>query len=267
MFSQKCPTLHDLAPHELLTVSEHICHNSVYAVPIYECVKVFVRLDADGLFTYARHPSDLGTARVTSTNITNRFRNEDRSRVVLEALNNVTDNLTDCWPFKAGSASWLQLEILDPTIRFNGPINKPTIIFRRAVRLSGLNKQLSITSTPLIENMFLRLKEDLPFHMGRFSVSFAPQVRLKNIAGSGIISESKTNIEEDPTSTFTTAEEIAIKILSENFGYDPSINPGIYVSIAGKEYKVVSSKYRDNAKPAVTEVTKLPPLPIIGILR
>lgn len=267
MFSQKCPTLHDLAPHELLTVSEYICHNSVYAVPIYECVKVFVRLTADGSFTFARHPSDLGTARITSTNIVNRFRSKDRSEVVLEALDNVTESLADHWPFKAGSASWLQLEILDPTIRFNGPINEPTIIFRRAVRLSGLSKQLSITSTPLIENMFLRLKEDLPFRMGRFSISFAPQVRLKNLAGSGIISESKTSVEDGVISTFVTAEEIATKILSENFSYDPSINPGIYVSIAGKEYKVVSSKYRDNAKPTVAEVAKLPPLPIAGILR
>ena len=269
MFSQKCPTLQSLPAHELLAVSEYLCYNSPNAAPIYECIKVFMKLTPDGDFTYARHPDDLGLGKITAPIIVGRFRNKDRSEVVLEALQAVEEALLESWPFQPGSASWLQLEILDPMIRFSGPINKSTVVFRRAVRLNRLNKKLSISSTPLIENIFSRLEHDLPSHIGKFSTSFSPLIKLKNIAGSGVISEGRMNIEDGLKNDYEVAEDITTEILSVNFSHDTSINPGMYISFEGKEYKIVSNRYgrSTEGKEVTTGKIALPPLPIAGVLK
>ena len=267
MFRSRYSTLHDLSAEELLVVSEHACHMAVTAVPIYECVKVFAILASDNTLSYARHHTDLGTDRTSAVDIVQRFCDKDRTSVVLEALTTVESNLIPIWPFAPGSSSWVQLEILDPSIRFNGPVNSSAIVIRRAVRLNRVKKKISISTTPLIESMFNRMEQDLPDSSGGFSLLFAPQFRLKNLAGSGLISESASDL-GNGLFTIDVAERIALKILSENSSVDPSINPGFYISVLDKEYRIVSSGYSTSIdSTAISNTsTNLPPLPI-GIFR
>lgn len=267
MFRSGYLTLHDLSAEELLAVSEYACHKSAIATPIYECVKVFARLADDNTLSYARHHTDLGTDRTTAIDIVQRFRSEDRSSVVLEALTAAESSLVSAWPFAPGSSSWIQLEILDPSIRFNGPVNSSTIVIRRAVRLSRAKKKMLISSTSLIENMFNRMEQDLPAVAGGFSVLFAPRLQLKNLAGSGVISESVSDIGNGLFAS-DIAERIALKLLTENSSINPAINPGFYISMLGKEYRIVSSRYsvHADATAVVNGTTNLPPLPI-GVLR
>jgi hypothetical protein len=267
MFRSRYSTLHDLSAEELLVVSEHACHKSVAAIPIYECVKVFARLASDSTLSYARHHTDLGTDKTTAIDIVQRFRNKDRTSVVLEALTAVESSLIPAWPFAPGSSSWVQLEILDPSIRFSGPVNSSAIVVRRAVRLNRAKKKISISTTPLIESMFNRMERDLPETAGAFSVLFAPQLKLKNLAGTGLISESASDL-GNGLSTIDIAERIVLKILSENSSVDPSINPGFYISVLGEEYRIVSSEYSTSIDTATMNntVTNLPPLPI-GVFR
>lgn len=270
MFGQKCSTLHKLTPQELLVISEVMCCGSTVVLPIYECVKIFARLNSDQKFTYARHPDDLGSDITTHSHIVQRFRNEERSKVVLEALQCMESTMSDCWPFAPGSSSWIQLEILDPSIRMKGPVNKPTIVFRRAVRLSRLSKRLSISSTPLIENIFSSSKSLMPEFAGRFKISFAPQLKLKNLAGSGLMSESRLDIsciELGEKTVHEVAENIIFKVLESNFAISPEINPGFYMTVAGKEYRAVTSAYQGHDPKILTKNKVLPPLPIIGLLK
>ena len=196
--------LESLDAHELLAVIESLCFGDVIAEPIYECVKVFVRVLEDGNMTFARHSSDLGTARVMKEDVVSRFKDDEVRNSVLEALELVEENCKDIWPFSPGSSSWVLLEILDKPIKLNGPINPPKIVFRRAVRLSSLNKELPISSTPLVERMFKNIQQGLPGNLGRFKVEFSPTIRLKNIAGSGLVTElsemlhTKTSHQREP---------------------------------------------------------------------
>jgi len=262
MFRSRYSVLHDLSAEELLVVSEHACHKSVTAIPIYECVRVFARLASDNTISYARHHTDLGTDKKTATDIVQRFSSKDRTSVVLEALAAVESNLMPIWPFAPGSSSWLQLEILDPLIRFNGPVNCSAIVIRRAVRLNRIKKEMSISSTPLIENMFSKMEQDLPEAVGTFDILFAPQIKLKNLAGSGVISESTSDL-GNGLFPVDVAERIVLKILGENSSVNPNINPGFYINVLDKKYRIVSSEY--NVCTTATN-TNLPPLPI-GVLR
>ena len=130
MLRESRKRLHDLSAEELLEISETLCHESIVAQPAYECIKVFARLREDGTLSYARHTSDLGTARVSAEEISVRIKDDARKNVVFEALCEVEKVAATEWPFVAGSSSWIQLEILDSSIRLKAPANNKAIVFQ-----------------------------------------------------------------------------------------------------------------------------------------
>jgi len=269
MLKQDRVRFHNLSNPIFSAVARAICHESITAFPIYECVKIFARLTAGGKLTYARHPHDLGTTTITSRDITNRFSGKERSEVVLEALSEVEENIVPVWPFAPGSASWLQLEILDPTIRSRGPINPPTIVVRKAVRIKSLNNKAQISSSPLLERMFNQLKTS-NVTSGKFNIVFSPSFKLKNMSGSGVLSESFCLIEEEGLSIKEVAELITCRLINENTDHASEMSPGFYVEVNGNSYKVVSDMYssvsQKKEKQKANDKKLLPPL-MPGILK
>ena len=201
MIRQSRKRLHDVPVLDLIPLIERLCHERMEVYPIYECVKVYARLRSDNKMTYARHRNDLGTSVVAAPDIAARFKDEKISSTVKEALSLVEEKILPEWPFSPGSNSWIQLEILDSHIKMNGPINKPTVVLRKAVRFSSNKKKVTISSTPLLERMFARLEGKIPATAGRFQVVCNPRLRLKNAAGTGVVTESIESVNSGvPTS-------------------------------------------------------------------
>lgn len=261
MLRQRYTRLHDLDSDKFKKVATSICYESIDAYPIYECIKVFAKMLPDGTLTYARHPHDLGTTVVTALGISSRLNDKVRSSVVLEALSEVEKTLIPIWPFAAGSSSWIHLEILDPSIRLRGQINPPSIVVRKAVRISSLNKANPISSSPLIERMFKGLKKNIPESSGRFKVVFSPTIRLPNTAGSGALTESVRMIDEG-ISVNTIAEAVSKSIMQSVSHIDPSLCPGLYVKVLGEDYRIVSDDYlmKSANKEEKEDQKSLPPL-------
>tara|TARA_B100001094_G_scaffold231484_1_gene226306 strand:- start:1906 stop:2586 length:681 start_codon:yes stop_codon:yes gene_type:complete len=223
----------------------------------------------NGKLTYARHPHDLGTAAISALDISNRINDEVRSEVVLEALTEVEERLVPLWPFAPGSSSWIHLEILDPSIRLRGQINSSSVVVRRAVRISSLNKSNPISSSPLIERMFKEFRNNIPESIGRFKVLFSPAIKLPNNAGSGTLTEGLSMIAEGST-VYDTAEVFSKSIIRSISIIDPSLHPGLYVKVLGEDYRIVSNDYLTKApsqeqEKAQAQKTTLPLIP--GILK
>ena len=265
MIRQTRTRLHDIPYPELAPVIEALCHESIDAFPVYECVKVFARVSEDGHMTYARHRNDLGTTIVHADDIVSRFKNEEVRKTTSDALRLIEENLLESWPFSPGSSSWVQIEILDKTIRKNGPINHPSIVFRKAVRLSSTKNDVRVTSTPLVERIFSQFEKSLPESIGRFTLMHSPSITLKNIAGSGLVTESIERIElnEDPQ---IVIEDIACKLIRENMDQEPFISPGFSFIFEGNEYQVTSRSYGSLGRKIADEKKALP-IPLVGVVR
>ena len=252
----------DLKDDELLEVADILCHQSPVVRPIFECVKVFVRLHESGEFTYARHPLDLGSQRIAAPQISSRMNDPIREQVVLDALNAMEEACADAWPFAPGSSSWVLLEILHPRIVINGMQNSPTIIFRKAVRLNFEGKH---SSTPLIERMFEKLGKNIreqDVAVGGFAFRVDPKLKLNNISGTGVF----TKLSSDDSLYTEAKTEFIDELLESNFDIPVHQNPGFYFSIGGNAFSIRSNKFRAAPKRAKEKVA-LPPLPISGLLK
>lgn len=255
--------LQDLNDDELLSLAETLCHGAIEAFPIYECVKVFARLDESGSLTYARHRDDIGSVRVTCEDVASRMKDESRSSVVLNALSAFEKVSVPEWPFAPGSSSWLQLEILHPTLRCKGPANEPTVVVRRACRLRSSVTTAEVVSSPLVDRIFESFRFKCPASAGEYKISFAPSFRLKNIAGSGLITESAALLQSD-TSTAVVAERVSRRLIEENVHELASISPGFFVKVSGVEYRVASVEYTGRA--IKEEKSLSAPLPFAGLM-
>ena len=265
MIRQSRKRLHDVPMLDLIPLIEKLCHEEMEAYPIYECVKVYARLRSDNKITYARHRNDLGTSVVTASDIISRFKDEKIGSTVQEALSLVEEKIAPEWPFSPGSNSWIQLEILDNHIKVNGPINKPTIVLRKAVRFSSSKKEVTASSTPLLERMFTRLEGRIPAELGRFQVVCNPTFRLKNIAGTGVVTESMESVDSGASAT-KIAETAACHLIRDNLGHEPFISPGFCFTLDGVEYQVTSRTYGTVAgKKKVSKSTL--PIPVVGVVR
>ncbi len=245
MFFEERKSIHDISSEKLIAVADFLCHSSPCVRPVYECVKIFARLSESGQFTYARHPSDLGTKIVTANEISSRMNDPARRLAIGEALYVVEEACKDIWPFAPGSSSWIQLEVLDPSIKLAGPENEQAVIFRRAVRLS----RRGITRSTLLERMFSAFSRDAKSLQevkdGRFLID--PQVVLRNTSGSGIFRKFESTMSadfliegiEDPVAL----EHFVIDILQSNFHIDHSNNPGFMFVFENVEYRVQSSEF------------------------
>ena len=121
-------------------------------------------------------------------------------------------------------------------------INKPTIVLRKAVRFSSSKKEVTASSTPLLERMFTRLEGRIPAELGRFQVVCNPTFRLKNIAGTGVVTESMESVDSGASAT-KIAETAACHLIRDNLGHEPFISPGFCFTLDGVEYQVTSRTY------------------------
>ena len=138
LFSRVTPVLSsDFRLSEYLELADLLCHTEPVVTPVFECVKVFARINADGQFTYARHRFNLGSQTVSKHKIAEKIGDADRRAVVLSALNELEEKCFEIWPFAPGSVSWCLLEILHPKIKLASEGNNPTVLFRRANRISS----------------------------------------------------------------------------------------------------------------------------------
>ena len=258
---------------KLLEIADFLCHQSPVVRPIFECVKIFVRLHETGEFTYARHPFDLGTSIVRAEDIASRMKDPDRQIAVLQALEEVERECIATWPFSAGSSSWILLEVLHPEIKIVAAENNPAIIFRKAVRLSPKG---SLTTTPLLERMF---KTFTPSNSdGSFRFIIDPTVQLANISGTGVFTSFHEQVEGilylaegkelsglGGLDSFAeeTVYEFIDGLMEGNFDLPLESNPGFYFSFEDSTYQIRSKLFSTKKKKKQAE----PPLPVFGLRR
>jgi hypothetical protein len=253
----------ELGDNKLLEMADILCHGMPIVRPIFECVKVFVRLHKQNVFTYARHPLDLGTQLITADQISSRMNDPLRERIVLEALSTMEESCKELWPFAPGSSSWVLLEVLHPNILINGKQNAPTIIFRKATRLSFEGAH---SSTPLIEGMFNKLKSNIEKQdmlVAGFSFRVDPTVELNNVSGTGVFTKL---FSEDKAYDKEAKSEFVDELLECNFDIPLHQNPGFYFSFEGEVYSVRSDKFQSSSKSSKKK-SALPPLPISGFIK
>ena len=255
--------LQSLSSEEFKSVAEELCYSSPPAFLIHECIKVFARLTESGEFTYARSPQDLGTVIVPSTTISGRMKDSERSGVVLEALQQLEQVLKPVWPFAPGSSSWIQVEILHPSIRARSSSNNAALILRKACRISSAEGKPRVVTSPLVEKVFKRFETSCPKKAGGFSVFVNPRVDLKNVAGKGIATECIALAEEGELRE--ASEVLSSYILKENDILENS--PGLSVDIAGKTYRIVSSKYTSSQDEKDSSESNKLGIPIAGWVR
>ena len=271
--------LADIDNSDLLEIADFLCHQCPIVRPVFECVKVYVRLHESGRFTHARHPLDLGTSVVSARDIAERMKTKNRELIVLSALTEVEKTCTDIWPFSAGSSSWVLLEILHPEIRMAGSSNTPMVIFRKAVRLNSRGQQVT---TPLLERMFEKLKGDLD--SGELGEDFRlipdPVIKLSNISGAGVfadfqeqvrgmmhLAEGKSFSSAPGLSSYSreVIEDFIDGILENNFAIPLASNPGFYFKFKESTYSIRSDQFLTEKKQQ--KKVDLPPLPISGLLK
>ena len=258
MFKEKRIKLQSLNHNELTRISEILCHESLEVFPVFECIKVFARLTEDHRLTFVRHPSDLGTNYIGSQDIASRMKDSQRSEVVHQALSEFEITAVEAWPFAPGSNSWLQLEILHPSIRHRGPVNESAIVIRKACRLSSLNSKSPVSTSPLLERMFQSFIKSCPERTNSFKILARPSFFLKNLAGSGM-TESKELLSEGLVDKSEVAENICSNLIEKNCHELTKLSPGFFVKIGKESYHIVTTSY--SSKP--TEKSKSKKLPLL----
>lgn len=237
--------LDDVNLEEVLSIADQIAHNEIVVRPIYECVKVYARLDKSGEMTYARHRYDLGSKVYSARNIASRIKSEARSAAVLNALKEVEDIAKNSWPFTAGSSSWCLLEILHPSIRIAGPENKPAIIFREVHRIDHKG---NVSNTELLRRLFATFCEGLEStpRDSYFTAVFDPQIKLVNTSGTGTYTALRESVIEDPLEFESALQEFALAVISENFDIAPENFPGLNIKVGDNSFRLTSSAYVEN---------------------
>jgi hypothetical protein len=260
---------------KLLEVADFLCHKTPVVRPIFECVKVFIRLHESGKFTYARHSSDLDIPMTSAYDMSSRMKSLERRLAVKEALEEVETRCQDTWPFSPGSSSWVLLEILHPEIKIIAAENKPAIIFRKAVRLNSQGEQ---TTTPLLERMFNSFKLTST-GKGTFQFFIDPVIKLSNISGTGIFTEFRKQAEDalhltdgklspaaKPPRFFSeeAVSDFIDGLLESNFELPLCANPGFYFRFENTIYQIRSGKFRSSKK---GKKLSQAPLSVFGFIR
>lgn len=166
-----------------------LAHGEIPVRPIFECVKVYAKLDENSEFRYARHLKDF--SGIEKSELAARMKSPIVREAVSEALDYVEETLIEYWPFRPGSSTWCLLEILDSRINIAGMENPTKIIVRKATRIDIKGNK---TSSPLVGRMFERMCHDINNACENVYV-VDPVVYLRNISGSGAYSDLKTILE------------------------------------------------------------------------
>ena len=289
MLSKDRKKLAQLDADSVNELAHYLCHNSPAVRPIFECVKIYARIHETGSFTYARHPFDLGTQVITAAEISARMNCKNRELVVRQALHEL--ECSKMWPFSPGSSSWILLEILHPDIRIAGGTNRPTIIFRQAVRLSSKGNP---SSTPMLEKMFAKLEDSLLNESSpqpKFQFIVDPVIRLQNISGTGVYTKFADELSgiaptlAEASAYLTEGKDLAQfsslrsyyneaidnfieELFENNFDILNEDNPGVYFVFRDDEYLIRPKSFDAKKKDAIKkEKSYLPPLPIFGMIK
>lgn len=251
-----------------LNIADALCHSSMEVSPVFECVKVFARIDEHGDFVYARHKHDLGTSNIDRHQISERIKDSNRRKAVLNALYEVEESCHSIWPFAQGSATWILLEILHPEIKLASVGNKPTVIFRTANRISSKG---SLSETALIKSLFSQFQNALSEVSGNYLFSFNPTVRLNNISGSGVYTkfrdehntivsmtgESNVKLADLPASLKENYEnqlhDLFTSLLERNFSLEIDKNPGFMFILDEQLFKVQGKTFEAKRRNATAE--------------
>lgn len=282
MLLEKRKSISELDATLLREVADYLCHASPIIRPIFECVKVYVRLHETGVFTYARHPYDLGTQVISARDISSRMNCENRKDIVHSALLQLEHECIESWPFSPGSSSWTLIEVLHPDIQIAGCKNSPTIIFRKATRL---NHRGESSPSSLTEKIFKSFENILGEHNDylQFDMVFDPQLRLENISGFGVYSRLNESLDgilfladgkninsvSGLNSYYSEVVDTLVEDLcAQNFDIKNKNNPGFYFDIDDDRYIVRPKSFQEHKK-NVTSGKKTPsnPLPIFGMVK
>ena len=181
-------SIDDLSLDDILEIADILTHKTPEVRPIFECVKVYAKLDEHSQVKYARHKSDF--CGVGKQDIIDRMKDPIVSDVVAEALQEIEDSIIDVWPFRPGSATWCLFEILDPAIRIAGWENTHGIIVREAVRIDikGNKSHSSLTN-----RMFARMREDIK-RSDSLQFIFDPVLHLRNVSGTGVYTSLRADV-------------------------------------------------------------------------
>ena len=252
--------LHTLSYTEFERVATELCCSSLEVFPIFECVKVFARLNSVGDVTYARHPEDVNRDDVSLSEVSSRIKDSARATAVKLALTEFEGTLKLEWPFSAGSSTWLQLEILHPSIQARAVQNSPSVVIRKACRLRMRGGKVVCETSPVVERIFERFKHQCPQSLSTFSLLCAPSITLKSIAGHGILSESVKLASEGflmEASSYLTKALIHENEMTES-------TPGFFFEFGGEQIRVVSDKYLNKEAGNSNKMKSTLPIPIAG---
>lgn len=180
----------DLTLDDVLEVTDKLAHDAVLVRPVFECVKLYAKLDENSNLRYARHTDDfLGTNR---EDVIQRMSDSSVTEALNAAFDYMEETLPAIWPFRPGSSSWCLLEILDPRIMIAGSENPSKIIIREAVRIDIKGNK---TKTQLLDRMFRTFTSRIIENSFEAYI-IDPKVYLRNASGTGIYTTLKSEIFE-----------------------------------------------------------------------
>ena len=229
---------------DMMAIAESLTLDQPVAYPVFECVKVWCRLDSNNAIVFARDKNDVILGGVSHEEIVSRFKNDEVKNESFSILTDVSKCLPEVWPFMPGSNSWILIEMLSPVFSRKVGENRRTVILRESSRLS-YNK--GPVTSPSSEKVFQRMNKDFSYNetvfTGRQS-SF-----LRSSSGDGVLTEIKERLNN--LSLESVAGEISQFVFEHNpqlfseFGYPLEYQTentrriiGVDVDVCGKLIRV-----------------------------
>jgi len=200
LFAKPDSVLSYIGDKELLShLVEHTAVACPVISPVFECVKVWCKLDKNGVLLFARSKDDVLLGGVTPTDVVSRFKNEDIRRETYDILCLTSECLASRWPFFDGSSAWILLEVLSPVFAQKAGNNERTVILRESARLSYVRGRVN---SPMSEKVFTHMGKDFSYKGIQFNPR--PTALLKSSSGTGFLTEmnQKDKLNEADIETF-----------------------------------------------------------------
>ena len=186
----------------LLKVLECVATDRPKIYPVFECVKVWCKLDSTGVVLFARNSEDVLAGGRLPSEVVSKFKSDKIRKEAYDILCTASECLPSRWPFFEGSSSWVLLEVLSPVFANKATKNKKTVIFRESARLSYLRGRVS---SPMSEKTFQHMEKHFTYKSINFSSR--PSAPLDSSSGRGFLTEARNN---------DTLTEKDIKTFSKN---------------------------------------------------
>ena len=184
--------------------------------PVFECVKVWCRLDKNSIMSFARSKEDVLAGGVSPSDVISKFKSGEIKQEVYDILCVVSESLSSKWPFFGGSSSWMLLEVLSPVLSRKAGKNERTLILRETARLSYSRGRIY---SPLSEKVFNHMDKEFEHKGIRFTSR--PFSFLESSSGTGFLTEAISESKVATTAIKTFVKNI-VKYNSDvisSFGY------------------------------------------------